>query len=82
MLHWLCNAVFTSTAGDHALEMCQPPLSTKGEWWENCRIRTLWRPQLHELDDSEETLYENNVARGTKILHCHGDNDRRVGHRS
>ena len=76
MLQELCNAVFRSTVGSHAVEIRQPPLSTKGEWWENRRIWTLWRPQLHELDDSEETLYENNVAHDTKILHCEGDNQK------
>ena len=48
--------------------------STEGEWWENLRIWTLRRLQLHELNDSEETLYKNNVAHTTKIIHCQGDN--------
>ena len=74
MFQELCNELLRATVGADDVEIVYVQHSTKGEWVENRRIWTLWRPQLHELDDSEETLYENNVARGTKILHCHGDN--------
>ena len=75
MLQELCNALFTSTVGADDVEIVNAQHSTKGEWWENRRISTLWRPRLHELDDSEEKLNENNIAHEAKILHCQCDND-------
>ncbi len=43
---------------------------------------TLWRPELHEIDKSEENLNEINVQNVLMKKNCHIDNDAEGYHRS